>query len=219
MFVANRDLAELICEYVLDNYDLYDDEVNELSDKYEDYYVSLYFYGDEVKFYCESARGCSGEYKLSDAIDEWVDYFICNDMSEKEANDKLVGDNCTWSWIDVIGEDDCVVESNLCKCCQCDENDCCNDYACTCGELECDGGEDEVEDELCQCVYCKSARGEFSEEEEYEIELVEYYADLVESNKCTCGAEIRNILYSFLQEGIEIGYERAKEEMMEFLED
>ena len=116
-----------------------------------------------------------------------------------------------------------VVESNLCKCCQCEQKDYCNDYECTCGELECENdGEDEdwvVEDELCQCVYCKSARGEFSEEEEYEIGLVEYYADLVEKNRCTCGAEMRNILFSFLQEGIEIGSERAKEEMMEFLVD
>lgn len=151
MFVVNRDLAELICEYVADNYDLYDEEM-QLSDKYKDYYVSLYYDGDEVSFYCESARGYNGEYKWSDAMENRVDYFICNDMSEEEADDKLLGYMCTWSWIDVDWEeDDNVAESSLCKCCECKNSDSCDEYECTCKDMV-------EENELCQCDECRKER-------------------------------------------------------------
>jgi hypothetical protein len=115
-----------------------------------------------------------------------------------------------------------VVEFNLCKCCQCEQKDYCNDYECTCGELECENdGEDEdwvVEDELCQCVYCKSARGEFSEEET-EIGLVEYYADLIENIQCSCGCQLRNTLYKLVQECVAMGYEEASEKMRKFIDE
>lgn len=50
-------------------------------------------------------------------------------------------------------EDDCddMVESNLCKCCKCDENDNCNDYECTCKDIV-------EEDELCFCDECRKER-------------------------------------------------------------
>jgi len=76
-------------------------------------------------------------------------------------------------------------------------------------------GEDHYQD--CGCVSCKSARSEFTPEEEYEIGMVEYYAQYVENSEC--GSQLRNILYSMLQEGISMGYENAKLEMREFLED
>lgn len=105
MFVCDKDLAEIICEYVADNYDLYDEDM-ELSDKHKDYYVSLYFDYGEIRFYCETARGCNGTYKYLDATEDRVDYFICNGMSEYDADDKLDGDNCTWNWID-LADDPC----------------------------------------------------------------------------------------------------------------
>jgi len=105
MFVTDKDLAEIICEYVLNNYDLIDEEM-ELSEKYEDYYVSLYIDEDGLKFICESARCLDGTYKYSDAMNDSIDYFVCNDMSEYEADKYLMGDYCTWSWIEIVSEDD-----------------------------------------------------------------------------------------------------------------
>lgn len=73
--------------------------------------------------------------------------------------------------------------------------------------------------EPCQCVECKSARDEFTEDEEIQIGLVEHYADLIEDIECTCGCELRNILMSLVQECISLGYEEAKEEMESELEE
>ena len=74
-------------------------------------------------------------------------------------------------------------------------------------------GEEHYQD--CDCISCKSARGEFTEDEEYEIGLVEHYAELIEMSECECGSDLRNILYSMLQECISMGYENAKDEIDE----
>ena len=71
----------------------------------------------------------------------------------------------------------------------------------------------------CQCVDCKMSRGEFTDEEEYEIGLVEHYAQYIENSECECGSQLRNILYNMLQECMSMGYENAKDETREFLED
>lgn len=87
-------------------------------------------------------------------------------------------------------------------------------------QLEAEEKEENNEiEELCQCVNCKSARREFTEQEETEIGLVEYYASLIEEIQCTCGCELRNTLYSLVQECIAMGYEESKQEVREFLED
>lgn len=114
MFVTDRDLAEIICEYVADNYGLIDEDM-ELEDKYQDYYVSLYIDEDGLRFICETARGINGEYKTCDAINDSVDYFICTDMSEREVDKYLLGDYCTWSWIKVV-EDDENRDEGQCNC-------------------------------------------------------------------------------------------------------
>lgn len=97
------------------------------------------------------------------------------------------------------------------------------------GELDfCELVDEDCVDELlegeehyqnCQCVSCKSARGEFTADEEYEIGLVEHYAGYIENSECECGSMLRNILYSMLQECMSMGYENAREEMRDFLED
>lgn len=117
MFVANKDLAEIICEYVADNYDLIDDEM-ELDDDYKDYYVSLYIDEDGIRFICETARCLDETYKYSDALNDNLDYFICNNMTEEEVDKYLLGDGCTWSWIEVVSED----EENDCDD-QCNHNE------------------------------------------------------------------------------------------------
>ncbi len=71
----------------------------------------------------------------------------------------------------------------------------------------------------CQCVNCKSARGEFTEQEETEIGLVEYYASLIEEIQCSCGCQLRNTLYKLVQECVAMGYEEASEKMRKFIDE
>jgi hypothetical protein len=110
-FVCDHQLAEFIYNYVISEYDV-DDESNEneetIKDNIEEYYVSLYFSNDEnnsVSFFVENAKGNSGEYKINDIEDQYVDYYICFDMDEDIVFDKLVGENATWNWVQIDMED------------------------------------------------------------------------------------------------------------------
>ena len=75
------------------------------------------------------------------------------------------------------------------------------------------GNMDEFAIHPCQCDYCK-----LTDEERAEIELVENYAEHIESIKCTCGCELRNFLYSLVQNCMSNGYEHARSKMKEFLD-
>lgn len=212
LMVTNKDLAVYICEYLDEEYDITDED--EDFDN-EEFYVSMWFDEDGIRFYCESARGYDSYKYVETVNDQFVDYFVFADtgMSDEDVNKYLEGEG-TWSWCELSdGDED---KSEFCKCCQCGSEDC-EDFNCTCKDLEV---EDMTDNEIpCDCPECKSARGEFTEEEELEIGLVEHYAKYIEEIQCTCGSELRNILYSLVQECMSIGYENSKEEMREFLED
>lgn len=227
LFVTDKDLAELICEYVFDNYDLYDENV-ELNDKYIDYYVSLYFDEDGCNFYCETARRNNGNYKWADAMEDSVNYFVCNGMTEKEANEYLKGDYCTWSWIEIVVEDDCednqeYIEDQLCDCCRYCDSENCDDYECTCGNGENDQCEDE-EYEECNCPICQA---------EYEVKDLDCYCEECNSdyekealNEClerifgnTCPDCIIESVLRLAYKFKEIGRQSVKQEIRGFLED
>ena len=151
LFVTDKYLAEIICEYVYDNYGLLDENII-IDDKYKDYYVSVYNIKNELNFCCESAKNKDGTYKYSDAIHDYVDYFICNDMTENEADEYLLGDNCTWSWIDIVleDEDDCeeenLNEGNQCDCPICQAEREVLELDCYCNECQNDFMKDAIEE-------------------------------------------------------------------------
>jgi len=137
---------------------------------------------------------------------QWYEAFFVNkeEVTSEEYFRELETEQC-------LENDEVEDEQEYCKCCSCDAEDC-ESFECTCDVNE------ELEDdncEPCQCVECKSARGEFTAEEEYEIGLVEHYAGYIEDIECECGSELRNVLYSMLQECMSMGYENAKDELDE----
>jgi hypothetical protein len=182
MFVTDKNLAELICEYVADNYNLYDEDM-ELSDKYKDYYVSLYYDEDGVSFYCETARGISGEYKFTDAMEDHVDYFVCNGMSEHDVNIKLQGENCTWSWIDLKEDNQEYIED-------CEDEDL----------------EDNELEEQCDCPECTK-----------NMYLAESVRTMFENQLCP--QHIFKMLQDIYDKAFDDGYEDARNEMKDWLED
>jgi len=138
LFVADKDLAEFICNYVLEEHDMIDDDMT-LEDNIKEYYVSLYFTDEQDYFFCEDARGNSGEYKLSDIDDELINYFIFNDMDKETAFDKLVSENGTWSWNEVEVSNENPYEYTDCE--KCNEIDNCLENGKCC--RDCDCGDDE----------------------------------------------------------------------------
>jgi len=203
MFVTDNDLAEIICEYVADNYDLIDEDM-ELSDEYKDYYVSLYIDEDGMRFICETARCLDGSYKYSDALNDSVDYFICNDMSEYEVDKYLLGDYCTWSWIEVVCEDNCNVCDECSQCVGCDEH-------CGMGNHDELFVEEQKDNEECYCSECNEDR-----EDDMITECLDMVFDPDTCVDCTIDKVIET-LYKFK----ELGYLEALEAMEddEFEED
>ena len=153
MFITDKDLAEIICEYVADNYNLIDDNM-QLDDQYKDYFVSLYVDEDGLRFICETARCIDGDYKYSDALNDNLNYFICNDMTEQEADKYLLGECCTWSWVEVVADEeyeDCEdneLEQQVCECPICDAERDIEEIKCFCNECE----EDFVDDSIEECL-------------------------------------------------------------------
>jgi len=197
LMVVDHGLASYILEYLGETYDLID-ETNDLSPYTKEYYISMLFDDEEIQMFCETARANDGDYKYSDFFDSYGDYYIFTDMDRETVDKTLVG-NASWSFCELV--EDCNVEIM---------DDCCDDNV------------NILEDNNsipCNCVNCKSVRGEFTDDEEYEIGLVEHYAQYIENSECECGSQLRNILYSMLQECMSMGYENSREEMKDFLED
>jgi hypothetical protein len=114
LIVCDKPLAVYISEYLDEEYDIVDEDEDLDSDLF---YVSLWFYQDGMRFYVECAKGHSG-YKEVDTIDnQFVDYFIqdCT-MSEEEVDKYLLGD-ATWSWFEIIedNETDCDGDCENCE--------------------------------------------------------------------------------------------------------
>ena len=137
LFVTNKKLAEFICNYVLEVHELFDDDL-ELSDNIKEYYVSFYFTDRECNFYCERARGNNGEFKLNDIDDEVINYFIFINMDENIAFDKLTSENGSWSWCDIVWDEDDKIDENpyeykddnedwQCESGECSKDKCCRD--------------------------------------------------------------------------------------------
>ena len=162
LFVADKDLAEFICNYVLEEHEMIDDDMT-LEDNIKDYYVSLYFTDEQDYFFCEDAKGNSGEYKLSDLDDELINYFIFNDMDKDTAFDKLVSENGTWSWNEVVWECDEDEVSNenpyeYTDCEKCNEIDNCLENGKCCRDCDC-GDDERIEEfdygELLEIFTCR----------------------------------------------------------------
>ncbi len=203
LFVTNKNLAEAICDYVLNEYNIMDEDM-EINDEILDYYITIYFEDDNINFFCEDARGITGEYKLHYVEDEYVDYYICDiNMDVNVVFDKLMGVNGSWNWVSVSLDEDC----NNCKYEGTDE-------CCECGD--CEECEDEIKEIVCNnnCEEC-----EIPDELCNDIKLIEEYADKIENIECTCGCELRNILYEFLMIGKGIGYEDCKEYIKKFVDE
>jgi len=165
LFVCNKNLAKYICDYVYKEYGIIDEDM-ELKDSIKEYYVSLYFSNNKVSFYCETAKGYSGEYKLNDIDNEKINFYICVNMNKKTIFDRLINynENAKFICVDVIYEnienpyeynnedevcecDECKYKdkkkyescNDNCKYMNCDE--CCNDF-CDCENDCCEGCEE-----------------------------------------------------------------------------
>jgi len=134
---------------------------------------------------------------------QWIEMYSVDDINMTE-NEYLE---------EISVEELATEEEELCQCCMCEDK--CNDYECTC---ECNELKEEFLEEPCQCVDCKSAREEFTEDEENDIALVEHYADIIENIYCNCGCELRNALYDLICTAKEIGFEDSREEILDFLD-
>ena len=195
MFICDFSVAHYIYDYIHNYYGI-DAECMELSSDVDEYYVSLQFYKDkEIGFFCEFAKMDDGTYKY-DEVDN-IDYFVMSDMSFGDVREFLAGKGR------VIF-------------CEFDNENCLEE------EYDCENVDELLDGEEhyqnCSCVSCKQFRGEFTEDEEYEIGLVEHYAGYIENSECECGSDLRNILYSMLQECMSMGYENAREENDEEIE-
>jgi hypothetical protein len=105
VFVCNYDLALEISEYLFNEYDIEDENSQLDVEDLDEYYVSLYFDKDEINFYCESARGNSGNFKVNDC--GVVDYYVFLKMSKEEVSKSLQGDDGTMIGLyDLVDEDD-----------------------------------------------------------------------------------------------------------------
>ena len=190
-FICGFELAHYIYDYLGNEYGVEANSV-ELSSEINEYYVSMTFFKDgDIDFFCEYAKwDQDGTYKYSEGDN--LDYFVFTDMSFGDVREFLGGKDTKVVFCELVDEG-CV------------------------DEMECENGNMMLEDNEipCNCVSCKSARGEFTDDEEYEIGLVEHYAQYIENIECECGSELRNILYSMLQECMSMGYENKQEEIDE----
>jgi len=186
LMVVDHGLASYISEYLGETYDLID-ETNDLSPYTKEYYISMLFDDEEIQMFCD--------YKYSDFFDSYGDYYIFTDMDRETVDKTLVG-NASWSFCELVEDKEIMDDTDV-------ENENVDEYL------------DDDNTIPCPCVHCKSARGEFTDDEEYEIGLVEHYAQYIENSECECGCELRNILYSMLQECMSMGYENAKDEIDE----
>jgi hypothetical protein len=123
MFVVNFALAKEISEYLDDEFGIEDEHSQLYEEDLDEYYVSLYFDEDGIHFYCESAKGNSGEFKLSDC-GGIIDYYIFLEMSEEEINEKLQGEG-VWGLYDVaaLGDDIENLDISCEDCNKCEDND------------------------------------------------------------------------------------------------
>ena len=216
LFVCDFALAHYIYDYLHNEYDIEADSL-ELSSDIDEYYISMSFYDDgDITFICEYAKfDQEGQYKYDECDN--VDYYVFTDMSFGDAREFL-NSRGEMQFCEVVGEEIVVDddEPELCSCCNCEDP--CADFNCTCENVtrtyeEVEDGNMTDNEVPCDCVDCKSARGEFTEDEELEIGLIEHYAQYIEEIECTCGSELRNILYNMMQECMSMGYENAKEEL------
>lgn len=121
LFVCDKKLAEFIYEYILNNYVTDDDgetELDELNRNYKEYYVSLYFNrnDDKANLFIENAKYKNG-YKINDLKDECINYYIAVDLDDEIVFDKLLGNDCTYNWIEIDWdecEDNCE-DDELCE--------------------------------------------------------------------------------------------------------
>ena len=139
VFVCDETLSDFIMDYLDEDYGLKDGDCGNLPNITDEYYVSVMFYEDEEpKVFCENARTMDGRYKYS-GVDN-CDYFIMDDtgVCEITANKILNGEGCTWSWFEIVDEDedDYCGEYGEYKCCDCE--DCCD-----CEEVD-DSEEEEI---------------------------------------------------------------------------
>lgn len=168
LFVTNKQLAEEICDYVLNEYNIIDESM-EINDEILDYYITIYFEDDNINFFCEDARGITGEYKLHYVENEYIDYYICVDMEVNVVFDKLMGINGSWNWISVDLED--------------------NDY-------ECDNCKYEGTDECCECGECSCDCEECEDEGITYDELLDIFVDKIVDTQGCLGC-IREVLDEF----------------------
>ena len=159
----------------------------ELSTDINEYYVSLQFYPDGDMDFVCEFSKIEEDDSYKYDESNDVNYYVFSNMAFGDTREYLIGK----------GELDF---------CELVDEDCVNELL---------DGEEHYQN--CPCVSCKSARGEFTDDEEYEIGLVEHYAQYIENSECECGSELRNILYSMLQECMSMGMKML--EMREFLED
>jgi len=161
LFVCNKYLAKYICDYVYKEYGIVDEDM-ELKDSIKEYYVSFYFSNNKVSFYCETAKGYSGEYKLNDIDNEKINFYICVNMDKKTIFDRLINynENAKFTCVDVIYENidnpyEYIDEDEVCECDECKYKDkkkyescdndckymncdeCCNDF-CDCENEGCE---------------------------------------------------------------------------------
>lgn len=105
LFVTDRNLAEEICEYLEEEFDIVDDDSDLDRENIQEFYVNCWFDEDGIRFYCESANGRGGYKEVETFDNQFIDYFILEGtMSEKEADKYLLGD-CTRSWFEIVDEE------------------------------------------------------------------------------------------------------------------
>ena len=127
VFVCDETISNYIMDYLDNGYGIEEEYPEGAEENIDEYYVTVDFYKGEPKLYCGNARTNSGRYKYSDINN--CDYFIDDetDMCDITADKMLKGENCTWSWFEIVPEEDE----------DCDECDC--DYDCD----NCEFNEDE----------------------------------------------------------------------------
>ena len=124
LFACEASLAQYICDYLLDEYDLSDENGNEeLYTDTEEFYVSVCFEDDKILCFCEDAKGISGEYKLSDSLSQFSYFVGLEDMTNEVMFKKLRGDEGIWVRFTMVdGMEDNGDEENCC-CCDCCRED------------------------------------------------------------------------------------------------
>ena len=201
LFVCNKYLAKYICDYVYKEYGIVDEDM-ELKDSIKEYYVSFYFSNNKVSFYCETAKGYSGEYKLNDIDNEKINFYICVNMDKKTIFDRLINynENAKFTCVDVIYENidnpyKYIDEDEVCECDECKYKDkkkyesCDND----CKYMNCD----ECCNDFCDCENdcCEDCEGCKIEEFDYG-ELLDIFAERIQETNGNKNS-IKSILDEF----------------------